>query len=108
MLLTWKRLRDTIEEGTAAGGAGPEAGGRGENGWEVLPPIARFIEPAALLALRDGSTHGYGLAEDIGNLLGVPRVDYGNLYRLLRRLEHEGLVQLGVERRHREPLEADL
>ena len=58
----------------------------------MLPPIARFIEPAALLALRDGSTHGYDLAEDIGNLLGVPRVDYGNLYRLLRRLEHEGLV----------------
>lgn len=65
---------------------------RGPSGWEVTPPIARFVEPAALLALRDGASHGYDLAEDIGSLLGVPRVDYGNLYRHLRRMEHEGLV----------------
>lgn len=65
---------------------------RGPTGWEVTPPIARFVEPAALLALRDGASHGYDLAEDIGSLLGVSRVDYGNLYRLLRRMEHEGLV----------------
>ena len=75
-------------------GHGPRARGRrrASEGWEVSPPIARFIEPAALLSLRDGKSHGYELADDISELLGVPRVDYGNLYRLLRRMEHEGLV----------------
>ncbi len=55
-------------------------------------PIVRFIEPAALLALRDGSSHGYDLAESIAELTGIERVDYGNLYRLLRSLESDGLV----------------
>jgi poly-beta-hydroxybutyrate-responsive repressor len=58
----------------------------------VAPPLTRFVEPAALLALRDGASHGYELADEIAAMLGLARVDYGNLYRLLRRLEHEGLV----------------
>lgn len=45
-----------------------------------------------LLALRDGSSHGYDLADAVGELIGVDRVDYGNLYRLLRSLEADGAV----------------
>ncbi len=65
---------------------------RRADGWEVRAPVARFVEPAALIALRDAPGHGYELADDIGLLLGVARVDYGNLYRMLRRMEEEGLV----------------
>lgn len=54
--------------------------------------MARFVEPAALLVLRGGPCHGYDLADQIGSLVGVERVDYGNLYRLLRRLEAEEIV----------------
>jgi PadR family transcriptional regulator PadR len=45
-----------------------------------------------LLALRNNTSHGYDLAEAVGSLIGIDRVDYGNLYRLLRSLEDEELV----------------
>jgi PadR family transcriptional regulator PadR len=60
--------------------------------WSVEAPVSRFIEPAALLALRNGSTHGYDLADSVGEFIGAERVDYGNLYRLLRSLEADGVV----------------
>jgi poly-beta-hydroxybutyrate-responsive repressor len=50
------------------------------------------VEPALLLLLRDGSLHGYDLAEALAAVAPDDRVDLGNLYRLLRSLEHEGLV----------------
>ncbi len=55
------------------------------------PRIQRFVEPAVLLALREGPTHGYELADRIAGTVGVD-LDLGNLYRLLRRLEAQGLV----------------
>lgn len=58
----------------------------------VSPPLAPFIEPAALMVLRSGSVHGYDLADKIGELIGVDKVDYGNLYRMLRRMEQEDLL----------------
>jgi poly-beta-hydroxybutyrate-responsive repressor len=51
-----------------------------------------LIEPALLLALRDGTSHGYDLADQIADYLGMTRIDHGNLYRGLRRLEDEGIV----------------
>ncbi len=45
-----------------------------------------------LLALRDGRLHGYELAERLADVVGVESVDFGNLYRLLRSLEEEGIV----------------
>ena len=63
-----------------------------EDRWEVKPPVSRFVEPAVLAVLADGESHGYDLADAIGGVIGVGRVDYGNLYRLLRGLEAEGLV----------------
>ncbi len=65
---------------------------RRADGWEVRAPVARFVEPAALVGLCEGPGHGYELADSIAELLGVAKVDYGNLYRMLRRLEEEGLV----------------
>jgi PadR family transcriptional regulator PadR len=60
--------------------------------WEVRARVERFGEPALLLLLADGPTHGYELLERLPDLLGEERVDVGNVYRALRALEEEGLV----------------
>lgn len=54
--------------------------------------VERFGEPALLLLLSHGPTHGYELLERLPDLLGEERVDVGNVYRALRSLEDEGLV----------------
>jgi PadR family transcriptional regulator PadR len=54
--------------------------------------VERFVEPALLLLLRDAPSHGYDLADGLAELAPDDRVDLGNLYRLLRDLEAEGLV----------------
>jgi len=54
--------------------------------------VERFVEPAVLLLLAEGPSHGYELAEALEDVLQEGRVDFGNLYRLLRSLEAEGLV----------------
>lgn len=45
-----------------------------------------------LLLLREGQAHGYELADELTAFMPVQRVDVGNLYRLLRRMEDDGLV----------------
>jgi PadR family transcriptional regulator PadR len=60
--------------------------------WDVRARVERFVEPSLLLLLRERPLHGYELLERIPEL-GEGRVDIGNLYRLLRRLEDEGLVR---------------
>jgi len=86
------------------GGRAPERPGRGgprgarcrwrdESGaWSVRARIERFVEPALLLLLAEGPKHGYELLDDLPELSGEGRVDLGNLYRLLRSLEEEGIV----------------
>jgi poly-beta-hydroxybutyrate-responsive repressor len=54
--------------------------------------VERFGEPALLLLLSRGPTHGYELLELLPELVGEERVDVGNVYRALRALEEEGLV----------------
>lgn len=74
---------------------GPRTRGRrlrDDGSWQVKPPLTPLIEPALLIALRDGTSHGYDLADQIGEMLGIDRIDHGNLYRGLRRLEAEGIV----------------
>src|SRR5204862_6222014 len=61
--------------------------------WHVHARIERFVEPSLLLLLRERPLHGYELLERIPELGVEGRVDIGNLYRLLRSLEEEGLVQ---------------
>jgi poly-beta-hydroxybutyrate-responsive repressor len=46
-----------------------------------------------LLLLRERPTHGYELLEQLEELADDERVDVGNLYRVLRALEDDGLVR---------------
>ena len=91
-------LREDVTPTTTTAASGRPSGGRGAAGaagdgrWEVHARIERFVEPALLLLLRDGETHGYDLAEALAELAPDDTVDLGNLYRLLRSLEVEGVV----------------
>jgi PadR family transcriptional regulator, regulatory protein PadR len=58
----------------------------------VRARVERFGEPALLLLLSERPTHGYELLERLPPLLGEERVDVGNLYRVLRALEEDGVV----------------
>src|SRR5581483_2764746 len=60
--------------------------------WAVRARIERYVEPAILLLLNEGPRHGYELIERLPELAGEERVDVGNLYRILRSLEEEGIV----------------
>jgi PadR family transcriptional regulator PadR len=60
--------------------------------WRVQARVERFVEPALLLLLREQPAHGYELLERLPGLTGSQPVEMGNLYRLLRSLEHEALV----------------
>jgi len=63
-----------------------------DGSWTVNARVEKFVEPALLLVLRDLPGHGYEIADEIESLLGGERVDLGNLYRLLRKMEEEELV----------------
>ncbi len=60
--------------------------------WTVRSRVERFGEPAVLLLLRERPAHGYELLERLAELMPGERIDMGNLYRILRALEHEGVV----------------
>src|SRR4026208_1059773 len=60
--------------------------------WHVRARVERLVEPSLLLLLRERPLHGYELIERLPELAGEGRIDVGNLYRLLRALEAEGLV----------------
>ncbi len=53
--------------------------------------IERFMEPCILLLLSQNPSHGYSLMEDLEHKCGE-KVDIGNLYRTLRRMEMNGWV----------------
>ena len=83
--------------GSGPGGHGPNwpgSGGGRRGGWFMQPPMWGFLQPCLLLLLKEGPKHGYSLMEELGKrkLLGQD-VDVGNLYRTLRRMEGEGLVE---------------
>jgi poly-beta-hydroxybutyrate-responsive repressor len=59
----------------------------------VRARVERFVEPSLLLLLRERPVHGYELLERLPELGVEGRIDIGNLYRLLRGLEDEGLVR---------------
>lgn len=64
-----------------------------DGGWEVRARVERFAEPVLLLLVSAGPTHGYELLERLPPLVGEERIDVGNLYRMLRALEDDGLVR---------------
>ena len=53
--------------------------------------IERFHVAGVLLLLRERPAHGYDLLDRLPELTGEERIDVGNLYRLLRALEEQGL-----------------
>jgi len=55
--------------------------------------VERFQVAALLLLLRERPAHGYDLLDRLPDLIGQERVDVGNLYRVLRTLEEQGLVR---------------
>jgi poly-beta-hydroxybutyrate-responsive repressor len=63
-----------------------------DGAWDVRARVERFGEPALLLLLREQSSHGYELLERLPELIPDERIDMGNLYRILRAFEHDGLV----------------
>src|SRR5947208_17140774 len=71
---------------------GPRARRHHHGHWSVHARVERFTEPALLLLLRERPAHGADLLERLPELTGDQRVEMGNLYRLLRALEQEGLV----------------
>ena len=67
-------------------------------------PIERFlplrpVEFDVLLSLAAGERHGYGIIQDAEarGLTSVP--DVGTLYRALRRMQDQGLIDEGARRR---------
>jgi len=72
---------------------GPRSRRHHRGRWHVNARVERFTEPALLLLLRERPAHGYDLLERLPELTGEQRVEMGNLYRLLRALEEEGLVR---------------
>ena len=77
----------------ARGGRGARCRRRlGAGHWGVRARVERFSEPAVLLLLRERPAHGYELLEALPDVIGETRVDMGNLYRVLRALEEDGLV----------------
>jgi PadR family transcriptional regulator, regulatory protein PadR len=75
-------------------GRGPRTRWRTDPGaWRVRARVERFGEPALLLLLRERPAHGYELLERLPELLPDERIDMGNLYRVLRRLEEDGVVR---------------
>lgn len=54
--------------------------------------IERFVEPCILLLLAEQNRHGYSLRDELVQREFVDDVDFGHLYRTLRRMEEAGLV----------------
>lgn len=55
-----------------------------------------FLRPCVLLLLREQPAHGYDLLERL-RALGFASSDPGRLYRMLRKLEADGLVRSAWE-----------
>lgn len=51
-----------------------------------------YLRPCLLLLLAEGTSHGYELLAQVGEL-GLRDVDPGGLYRCLRAMDEEGLVR---------------
>ncbi len=60
---------------------------------ESLLPI-KPVELLILTMLMGGERHGYGIRQDIiAHTAGAMQLEAGNLYRTVRRLEADGLVE---------------
>lgn len=57
------------------------------------PRMERFIQPCMLLLLHEKPAHGYGLMESLKEFGFEDGADPGLVYRNLRKMEEEGLVE---------------
>jgi len=55
-------------------------------------PVEKFMQPCLLILLKQRSSHGYDLLQQLTEFGFSERLDPGSVYRTLRRLEDEGLV----------------
>ncbi len=80
--------------------------GNGQRKSQNQPPrrMGRFLRIGLLLLLRRGENYGYILAAELPKL-GLPRQSsvHSVIYRLLRRMEEEGLVSSRWETSQRGP-----
>jgi len=66
---------------------------------EDLLPL-RPVETLILSMLTAGERHGYGIRQDVlDHTRGKIELEAGSLYRLIRRMESEGLVEAASARR---------
>jgi PadR family transcriptional regulator, regulatory protein PadR len=71
---------------------------RNESNYCTRGKIERFIEPCTLLLLSEKEAHGYELIDNLEQFAIDPRCqDPGQVYRYLRRMEKEGLVESNWE-----------
>lgn len=64
-----------------------------DGSWTVGARLERFNEPVILAALRNGHAHGYDLADSLRPWVPEEQIDLGNLYRMLRSMEDDGIVR---------------
>lgn len=85
--------RGCRRDGTGGGPGDGPGGGPGTG-----PGLRGLLEPAVLAALGTHPAHGYDLRDSLEALTaGAVAIDPGGLYRLLRRLEEDGLVSSAWE-----------
>ncbi len=59
---------------------------------KVQAPPSNWLEPVALVTLREWNSYGYELMERLTQF-GFEAMNPGTLYRTLRRLENNGIVK---------------
>ena len=59
--------------------------------------VEKFVEPCILLLLSKDSSHGYGLMDGLQKHCGH-KVDIGNLYRSLRKMEKNKWIVSGWQK----------
>ena len=64
-----------------------------DGSWTVDARFERFNEAVVLALLESGSAHGYELADALKTWVPDQQIDLGNLYRMLRSMEDDGIVR---------------
>src|SRR5919109_617367 len=65
----------------------------GPGEWAVRARVERVGEPAPLLLLSERPAPGPDLLQELPGVTRGHRIDMGNLYRVLRALEEDGIVR---------------
>ena len=63
----------------------------------VFGNVEKFVEPCILFLLSKNSSHGYGLLDDLERHCGH-KIDVGNLYRTLRKMEKNKWITSGWQK----------